>query len=158
MPQSSGGGAAEFTVIDKAATETVNNSTTLQSDDDFLFTVAANTDYLVEMQLRLATSAAADWKFAWTLAGMTWDGTFEDTLQIGSGVNLHGREAITSAGAIAVLASGALAAYLWRGQFIIHSGVTGGTLNFQWAQQTTEVSNTTVLKNSQMRYKSLGAT
>ena len=145
--------AADFTTIDKSATETVNNSNTLQSDDELLFIAAANTDYLVELTLLLTTSAAQDMKWAWTLVGMTWDGQWlaGDAVSHLNGVTSGTATNSPTAGANAI-------SQMFQGTFVIHGGSTGGTCNFQWAQITSGVFDTKVLKNSQMRYQSLGAT
>ena len=150
--------AADFTTIDKAATETVNNSTTLQSDDDFFFTAAASTDYLVEIVALLASNTQADFKIAWTLTGMTWDGTYEKGMYDGTEVTMITHEAVTSGSGKLVEIGNPILSALWRATFVIHSGSTGGTCYFQWAQQTATVTNTSVRKNSQMNYKSLGST
>lgn len=143
-------------IITKAANETVNASTTLQNDDDFLFTAAANIDYLVEAKLLLTGAAASDWKCAWTLTGMTFDVNFFTPLN-GSPV-LTQAVAQASATAQAVIFTTAAASHIEEMTFIIHSGSTGGTCNFQWAQNTSDASDTKVLKNSTMTIKKLGAT
>lgn len=150
--------SGDFTWIRKAATETVNGSNTLQNDDEFTFTVTASMDYLVECALAITTGTTPDWKFAWTLTNMTWDGTYEDAIGFGSTPTLISTQAITSGTGRAVTAAAAATSILWRATFLIHAGSTGGTLNFQWAQNTSDASNTSVLKNSWMRYRLLGAT
>lgn len=148
-----------MTYIRKPTTETVNNSNTLQNDDDFVITTVANTDYLVEVFLLLTGNVTADWKFAWTLTNMTWDGTMDQNITPTTAVTtIQTAQGTASAAAQTIgLATNAAASMLYRAQFVIHSGATGGTLNFQWAQATADVSNTQVLKNSVMRYRALGA-
>ena len=54
-------------VIRKSADETVNNSTTLQDDDELLFPIAANEVWYFEFFLLIQSSAdmeVADWKWA----------------------------------------------------------------------------------------------
>ena len=143
--------------IEKAATETLQNNT-LQNDDDFTFTAAANTDYLVQMVLRIASGTTPDWKFAWTLTGMTWDGAYFNNVNSTTVSYDQDTAATTSGTAKPVVTTGAATANVWLATFVIHAGSGGGTLNFQWAQNTTDASNTSLLKNSLMRYRSLGAT
>src|SRR5262245_10037005 len=50
----------------KAADETVNNSSVLQNDDDFLFSVLANEKYAVQLVLNVNSGATPDWKANWT--------------------------------------------------------------------------------------------
>lgn len=146
--------ADTWVTVTKAANETVNTSATAQNDDDFAFTVSANTDYLIEASLFLSSDSTADFKFTWTLTNMTWDGLYP---------NATGNYAESTAAAIASAAEkaiqiGATGSQPVRATFLIHSGSTGGTLNFQWAQNTSNASDTKILKYSSMRWKSLGAT
>lgn len=149
-----------MTYIRKPASETVNNSNTLQNDDDFVITVGVSVDYFVEAFLLLSGNVTADWKFGWALTNMTVDGTMDQgftpnsvvaTIQTIQGTASPAAQAIT-------FATTAMTSTLFRAQFVIHSGATGGTLNFQWAQATADVSDTKVLKNSIMRYRILGPT
>ncbi len=145
------------TTIVKAADQTVNNSTTLVDDDDFSFTVLANTDYLVNMTLLLATNATADWRLSWTLTGMTFDWTVPFT-KVTNDWSFRDGAANASAATISISTDASLTSTPWEAVFVIHSGSTGGTLKFQWAQGTSNLSNTQVLKNSLMAYRTLGAT
>lgn len=152
---------AQYTWVIKSADETVNNSTTLQNDDSFTFTVAANTDYLVEMGLVYGSATVTpDVKFAWTLTGMTWDGTGDRDITPNAtlGATFALQAVASAATTILATSSTAPTATLFRMTFTIHAGSTGGTLNFQWAQNSATAENTTVKKNSWMRYRSLGAT
>lgn len=147
-----------FTTIIKSATETISNSTVLQNDNDFLFTAAADTDYLVEMVLRIAGFTTSDWKLAWTLTGMTWDGAYSDTIRNSTSTINTALEATASGAGQSLVITGNAIASIWKATFVIHSGGTGGTVNFQWAQDTAVAENTSVLKNSYMTYRKLGAT
>lgn len=152
------GGVDEIVVI-KSATQTVTESTTLVNDTHFPITVAADTDYLVEMTLLISGNNTANWKFAWTLTGMTHDAFHATNVNdANGGVTFVGDAGRTSGTAQAVAISATLTSGVWTGTFIIHSGSTGGTLNFQWAQSTSNASNVSVLKNSVMKYRVLGAT
>jgi hypothetical protein len=150
----------DFVWIRKAAIETVNNSNTLQDDDDFQFTVAANTDYLVEMCPYLTSATATpDMKFAWTLVGMTWDGYVNASPGAsGSTITLNNFNGIASAATTALASASVPTANAMPMVFTIHAGSTGGTLKFQWAQNTATSENTSLLKNSWLRYRRLGAT
>jgi len=126
----------------KAVDETVNNSSVLQNDDDLLFSVLANEKYAVELHLNISTGATPDWKANWTKpAGATVThcmaynntGTFQDwkTTDLG----------IVSSG------SGAEAIHIWAAVIV---GGTAGTIQFQWAQDTANASNTIVKAGSYM--------
>lgn len=140
--------------IIKAADETVNNSAVLQNDDHFSFTVVADTDYLVEVVLMVTTGTTPGWKFGWTLSGMTWDGVYATDLTTPT---LGSASAIASGTGAGVTATAAAASRLWSASFVIHAGSTGGALQFQWAQNSANASDTTVHKNSFLKYRRLGA-
>lgn len=133
--------AQTFIRVVKKADETVNNSITFQDDDELFFKVKANKTYGFLMFFLLNSSAVADLKYKFTLpTGATGkrigtvlradvvvdtrDLTTENTLS-GNGVD----DINTTIGRIIV-------------------GGTAGTAQFQWAQNTLEVSDTKVLQGS----------
>jgi hypothetical protein len=134
----------------KIADETVNNSTTLQSDDTFTFTATANSLYMIEGVLRVSTGATPDIKFQMTIPGgqadgavntqYDWNGTAGLFTDASSG-SLPG--ALTSATAIPIK--------------VALEVTTGGTVALQWAQNTADASDTKVLKNSWWVYERIGA-
>lgn len=144
-------GSATWTEIVKSADETVNTSAALQSDNDFAFPVTANVDYLLEAILLVSSGSTPDFKFAFTLTGLTWDGNYA-TPSTYTGVSAQ-----ASGVAAAVQMLGATS-YIVAVQAVIHAGSGGGSVLFQWAQNTSDASDTKVLKNSSMRYRQLGAT
>jgi hypothetical protein len=149
---------AQYTWITKSADETVNNSSTLQNDDSFTFTTTASTDYYVELDLYLTSATATpDLKFAWTMTGMTWDGWYANSPGATATYSFAAASAQTSGTAISITSGNIPTSSPLHMSFMIHSGSTGGTLNFQWAQNTATVENTTVKKNSLLKYRTVGA-
>jgi len=152
-------GIAMSRYIIKSANETVNNSTTLQNDNDFSFAIAANEKWLVELFLAITSvSANSDFKFNFTLPASC-------TIRFGVGSN----SAITGtwgAGATSVSPTGlSTSANVSAGSFngtwglivvatIINAG-TAGTVQYQWAQDTAVAEDTILLANSVMRYTRL---
>ena len=125
-------------VIHHSTTETVTNSTTLQNDDHFLLTMAANEVWVVEMHLACNITAASDIKFAWSLPT---GGTFY--FQIRGWVETGGL--VTSEAGVTTTAY--LVSALTRHVFIyttITNGSTAGTAQFQWAQNTAVADNTQI--------------
>jgi hypothetical protein len=155
-----GGGGSGFTWIRKASDETVNNSAVLQNDDDFTFSVDANSTYFVEMWLLLsAPSTTPDWQWKWT--GPSGATMFHgpDTY---SGVSLW-NEAVTTttnSGDLHTLSSnpfmgGNAGTKGLRMQGIIIVSSTAGTMHFQWAQNTADASNSTIKANSLLAYQKI---
>lgn len=109
----------------KAANETVNNSTTLQNDDDLSFTAKANETYLIEGLLIYSTSVAAGITFGWSLPA----GASVDWVVIG-----EADLALDGAGV------GAKKTVAFRGTVTV--GATAGTCALQWAQTAADATDT----------------
>ena len=141
--------AALFTlhnkIVRKTADETVNNSTTLQNDDELLFAVAANEVWEFELLALINSSAVADIKFQFT--GPSGSSIY----QFNVGENAATTDfisAVEPGGPVSDVRGQGLAMInaILRG--IIVNGATAGNLQVQWAQNTAEVSDTKVLTNS----------
>ena len=120
--------------IRKTPLETVNNSTTLQNDDNFVFPVGTYQTWIVDIYLLLRSGAVPDFKFDFVVpAGASYVGTTIESAGITHWINAG--HAITSS----------------AGEWIqpqLHAafatGATAGTVQFRWAQNTAEASNTEV--------------
>lgn len=124
----------------KATDETVNNSATLQNDDELLLTVVANAKYRVDMHVIWNSNSTADWKWAWTTpTGLS--GFFTATgFPAGSATLYTG--ALPWSGTGSNEGQGADVYTKFSG--ILITGANAGTLQFQWAQNTANASNTIV--------------
>lgn len=146
-------------VIRKAATESVNNSSTLQNDDDFLLTLGANEVWLVELTLLLQDAGSIpDMKFGWSYpvgCTISWGAIAKDTGAASGSGWMQTSAIATDPSAISVqtdvlttgttnVTSGAIL------RAIVVNGSNAGTLNFQWAQNTAAVQNSSILINSCM--------
>ena len=124
--------------IHKAAHEIVNNSTTLQNDDHFVFAVTANSRWVVELHLNMISSAVADFKFDFSVPSGGYHGLTLDT----SGTTFWNQAAASTITACA----GSQTLAVLRGTIVI--GSTAGNVQFRWAQNTAEATNTTVYADS----------
>lgn len=141
----------------KASDETVNDSNTLQDDDDLAsFTIAAATIYQIEGLFRVNNEANGGFKFALTT---------DQTKQWSSvGAKLNGSVATdeidtdyTTAAALQFTGNGSTGVNLIRvwGLFLSHATVAG-TLKLQWAQYAATVQDTKLLTGSFIRLTALG--
>ncbi len=132
----------------KAADETVNSGSTgstLQNDDDLLFAVGVNEEWLVEVFLLRNTGATPDWKFQWSVpASCTIDG--ECTEHVGGS---WGGEAFSEAAAVAIIDGGGadIPTSMWG---IVRVAGTAGNVQLQWAQNTADAGDTKVLRGSML--------
>ena len=130
----------------KDANETVNNSNTLQNDNDLVIPVGVNQVWWIEFHLVYNSGATPDIQFAVTVPSGS-------TLGLrGIGGNAAGtlveNHTVTSGGGLAFQGDGAnrlLTLECW-----ISVSTTPGYAQLQWAQNTANVSDTTVLAGSHL--------
>lgn len=139
--QSAGSGASpEWRIagVIKAASETVNNSATLQDDDDLLFTVDPNAIYQVSGVITYSSGTTPDFKFGWTVpAGTIIDGVVTDSPD---GAASNELKTFSESGSTVLNAdAGDIATVI---MFTVASGGTAGPVQFQWAQNTMTASDT----------------
>jgi hypothetical protein len=129
------------TTIVKSANETVNNSTTLQNDDDLLFSVAANEKWSFISFIFYSSGTTPDIKFAFTVpSGATIDiviGVWSTT-----GSLVDGTSVFTGTGG----GAGVVRGFCLYGKVLV--GATPGNVQLQWAQDVLEASNTIVHEGS----------
>lgn len=143
------------TVVTKTADEIVNDSSAFQDDDHLLFAMAANTTYLVEVTLLLeAAHITPDFKFQWTFptsCTMFWElpnsGAWSGSIQ------LLDTESDTFGPTDSTVGISGL-----RLLAIVRNGANAGNLQLQWAQNTAHVSDSKLLKHSNLIIRDLGAT
>ncbi len=129
--------------VKKSADETVNNSTTLQADDELLFAMEANKAYEIFQLVRYTSSAVADIKFSrsYPSGAACLGGTCYYYNGAWVWIDLMSADPISAAGVGAPVPQ----IYL---RTIISNGATPGNYVFTWAQNTAEVSDTIVKANS----------
>jgi hypothetical protein len=131
-------------IIRKTADETVNNSDTLQNDDELKFAISANEVWAFILLPIIYTTDTASFKAYFTVP---------------TNGNLYGSMLMTETDLVTYLfALFANSSYAIVGsQYnyapmvvfgIIVNGDTAGNFQFQWAQNTAEESDTKVLANS----------
>lgn len=127
----------------KVADETVNNSATLQNDDELLFPVSASTNYILRGRIVFNTGATPDIKIGWTgPTGFTMD---YSVLGFSGGAAFSANR-FSETGTPEVDGAGVADEFFLDG--IVKISTTAGTLQFQWAQNTANASNTLVMANS----------
>lgn len=132
----------------KTATETVTNSTTLQADDHFTFSYAANARYKLEMYLIYVAAGATDGGLKCSWASSTAVTHFEFTnFAVNSGTAAALKEynvvpeVLNDPAARAIGTNG-------TGRMSLHptgllvTGANAGTLTMNWAQVAATVSGT----------------
>ncbi len=136
-------------------TQTVNNSTTLVTDDALFLPVEANARYTFQAEIWWIAGTTGDIKFAWTgPAGFLmprWQIRGFNTIIVYSVANaVSAGTALTAGGQ----GAGVLNVGLLTGVFT--TAATPGTVSLQWAQNTLEVINTVVQTDSWITFTRVG--
>lgn len=130
----------DFQFVVKTADETVNNSASLQDDDELKFDVGANQKWCGLIFLRHNTGTTPDIKVDFSVPS-------------GASVyTAHTNENSKSGGAVAILTGTGNNAYMML-SFLVVVSSTAGTVNMQWAQNTADASDTKVLAGSMLIIK-----
>lgn len=139
-------GISGFEFIRKASDETVNNSTTLQDDDELLAALVANETVHFTLIAHISGNITADFHLAFTVpsgATLRWNfitGHAENTagaLTTRTDVTVSGTANAIQGGTTTITVVG-----------FVENGATPGNLQLQWAQNTADVSDTKVLAGS----------
>lgn len=140
-------------IVRKATTETVNNSTTLQDDDELKLALAANEEVEFEAVIRFDGNASADIKFAFTApTGATVRWAPANSVRIAPDDSVTVLDGEIDGGA--TLAFGTAGAGSVRTVTLVGTvlmGATSGNLQLQWAQDSAVAADTRVLEGSTLR-------
>ena len=135
----------EIDLIVKTGDENVNNSATLQNDDELLFALAASEEWEFTCTLFFYSTAAADLKFAFTVpTGAT---IFMGAVGKGTGGTVLSQAVYGSGQTLAVSGDDALyQTVIIKGY--VTNGANAGNCQLQWAQNSAVAVNSTVYTKS----------
>ena len=142
-------------VVKKSST-TRTGTTVLADDPELSFPVVANGRYVFSFRVFFDTSAAGDFKC--TLNGPASPVAVRFMRQaIAAGAAAWSGVGVTTVwgGALAVAGTGTTGGYI-EGYGIFENGPNAGNVAFQWAQNTSDVGNTTVLRGSVLQFAKVG--
>ena len=128
----------------KTVTQSVANSVVLTNDTDFSFTALPNTNYYFDLFLRIQGATGSNFQFQWSLPSGSWQASGGRTNMTTPGYFNNAPGAITTA-------NGTI--YIVELKGILQLGVTGGLVNFQWAQSSTSATPAQVMQGSSMSVK-----
>lgn len=123
----------------KTSDQTVNNSVVMVSDNALYFPIKANEVWRVTLDLKINTTAAADWEYQFSVpAGCSYD-TAPQMSYVAFPWVTAAYEVTPPAdrtnGQVTIIA-------------LIRNGATAGTVYLQWTQGTAEATDTKVLIGS----------
>jgi len=146
-------GTSAWTTIIKTADVQITSDNTLNNDADLLFTTVANTNYMIRMLFIFDTQATPDFQWDVTHSGTTTSEVANIWRIIQSGTvfsNIASIANLTTGGGRALL-GGAVADIVHVIHFL-RVGASGGTWQFRWAQNTSDVGATIVRAGSFVEY------
>lgn len=143
------------TAVYKTADEPVTSSAALQNDDELFVAVAANAEYKFTCWVEYIGAAGGDIKWAWSFpTGTTM--RYNCLHNEGGTITLNNSHTIyaeTDTGAAACTTSVLVALHM-TGR--VSTGSSSGTLQFRWAQNTSNASATHVRNPSYIELQRLG--
>lgn len=144
-----------WTTVSKSTDETISSDNTLSNDSALTFSALANTKYRFRLKVWFSSDGDADFQFG--LAGPTAPTLFLAQYQRGASGGSYSWDSTvrTSYPSPVTNTDGGTAAYsgwVWI-EGILHNAGNAGTFAFQWAQNSSDASNCTVLAGSYLEYK-----
>ncbi|WP_407522676.1 hypothetical protein PDL71_15465 [Lacibacter sp. MH-610] len=137
--------------VTKGTSQVKNSDTTLANDTELVVPLSASNLYRVKFYVLLTTAnAAMDYKFALNFSGTTTS-FYAKVKYVPAGdvnENIVVQNSIISSTSVAAATSGV--AYVEIDCIV--DVLTSGSLGFQWAQDTSDAGNLTVLKGSYLEY------
>jgi len=137
-------GIAVPRIVYKASNETINNTATLQSDNDLVVPLVADGIYILQLIVGYIASATAGFKCAFTAPSGT---TFEIghyLAKVGATTNYENTGALLAVSGF----TGTGAAIPLMLEATVFVGGTSGNATWTWAQNMAHASDCTVLKGS----------
>lgn len=141
--------------IIKSTDETIQSDNTPSTDAALQFTMAANTKYIIELDVRWLSGSTPDIK--WTLAGpasptiASWIVTSNSpgggNIQYATGGGTYPTNQTVNGDASTTIPG------LIYYKLVVQNGANAGTWGFQWSQNTSTASDTTVLAGSSLTYR-----
>ena len=146
-------GAGGRTLVSKTADQSITSDNTLNNDSQLLFPMLANTKYQFKLEVFFDTGTTPDFKWRHTgPASPTLVRIVERGSVPGSGtLSFNIATAYSTADNTLTSTSGTTGGYVTL-EGIIHNGANAGDFHFQWSQNSSSATATTVRAGSYIEY------
>jgi hypothetical protein len=146
-------GAGGRTLVYKTADQSITSDSTLNNDSELFFTMAANTKYQFKLEVFFDSGTTPDFK--WRHSGPT-SPTLVRIVERGSApgsttLSFNVATAYSSSDNALTSSSATTGGYVSL-EGIIHNGVNAGDFHFQWSQNSSSTTATTVRAGSYIEY------
>ena len=141
-------------MIIKGATETKTANTAFADDDELLFAVEANKDYLFQGKILFETDPTPDFKIQIAVPSTPTLFVVQRQAIAPGATSISNIGVDTATTSISILgASGTNGVFEFSG--LLRNGANAGNLSVQWAQDTSNGANTRVLLGSTLEYRQI---
>jgi hypothetical protein len=131
----------------KTTRESVTSSTTLQDDNDFSFSLKANTTYAISGNLFVNAPSTGGFKWLFTVpSGASGRLNIDSGSSTLDGIDIDITAGQTSASTITITSAG----FSGKLSGFVTTSSTAGTLLFRWAQDTSNATATYIERGSTM--------
>lgn len=138
----------------KTANQAKTSDSTLADDNTLFFPMLASTNYAFEFKVFFDTAATPDFKFAIDApASPTLLRLLRKHIDPGALTTLVTTSEVAEVGSTAVAGGTGTTGGFVEAEGIVHNGANAGNLAFQWAQNTSNASATTVLAGSYIKWR-----
>lgn len=140
------------TFIIKPTDQTTISNTTPATDSALQFMAQANSTYYVNIKVFFNTPAAADFKFGFAFPASTTFGRIEHHAIAGGATAFSNIAVDTTASVVTSVTGGGTDGYIEINLTFV-TGTPGDVFGFQWSQNSSTASNTTVYAGSILSYQ-----
>jgi hypothetical protein len=147
---------ARWTLVQKTVTQTKISTSTLAVDSVLKFTMAASTKYVFRAKVFIETNTTPDFKWRHAGPASPTRVTIKRSAIVPAATalsNIAIDSAYSAADITMLAASGTLGWLEFEG--VIENGLNAGDFEFQWAQNTSDASTTSVLAGSYLEYRAV---
>lgn len=140
-------------MIIKSATQTKTSDVAYANDDELLFAVGANTDYLFQGRILFETGATPDFKVQIAVPAAPTLFMMQQQA-IAPGATAYSNIAVQTATTSTAI-TGGTGNGIFEFSGILRNGGTAGNLSVQWAQNVSDAANTKVLVGSTLEFRQI---
>ncbi len=142
-------GGGGFSTVFKTVDETINSDSVLTADGDMTFSVDANSYYALYFLIKVHTAATPDFKYriVGPSGSLIWGDNSAMDHDSSNRIDLDGFD-------IVVTTFGTNNEFV-LGHGLIEIGGSAGSVELQWAQNTSDVGDTTLKVGSHLAFKKL---
>ena len=132
--------------------DVTNNTTTLADATGLSFSTTANTGYTIRLRVFATATAAGDFKFRLTHSGTTTRVYRVPQRAVAGGTGAEGAPSAAFDSSDATIVSASTGSLFYFEDLILQVGASGGIVNFQFAENSSDAGPCTIYEGSYIEY------